>query len=147
MAKSHVWMRLNFDKKWRTMIAIERKLKNQTREAVEATAEGIVNDIRSSWSSVSPSSVGSPPAIVTGNLDSSVVVDPQGRDVLGRFAGKDAEVLFIRVDTSEGANPGDRGNYAMALEDPDYLDRPFLAPALERAGGQFSSNIKRFVRL
>ncbi len=145
MAKSRVWMRLIYDKNWRTMVAIERKLATQTREAVEATVEGIVNDIRSSWSPTSPSAVGSPPAMVTGNLDSSVKADEQGRDLQGRFAGKDAAVMFIRVDTSEGIDPGERGNYAPILELD--LDRPFIAPALERAGGQFTVNIKRFVKL
>lgn len=131
---------------WRTMVRVEDTLKKQVGEGVKATADMIAEDIRSSWSGMSPSARGEAPAVLTGVLDSSVVVDDQGRDSEGRFAGKaDAAVWFIRVDTSENDPGGD--NYAQALEDPGYLDRPFVAPALARAEGYYTSNIKRFVRL
>lgn len=130
---------------FRTMIAVEAKLKQQVGEAVRATAEEIVDDIRKNWSATSPSAVGSPPAVVTGLLDSSVMVEDQGRDEKGRFKGDDATVYYIHVDTAEGEPNG--YNYAMALEDPAYLDRPFLAPALLAAEGYYTSNIQRFVRL
>lgn len=132
---------------WRTMVRIEARLKEQAREAVEEACQALVRDIRSNWSLSSPSRRGEAPAVVTGNLDSSVVVDENGRDLLGRFAGKDSVVMFVRVDTSEGANPGDRGNYAPALEDEDYLDRPFINPAIERVGGEYPAIFKRIVKL
>lgn len=114
--------------------------------AAEDTANAIVADIRSSWSATRQAAgSGTAPAMDTGNLDSSVKVDRQGRDELGRFAGKDAAVRFIRVNTAEGSNPGRRGNYAMALEDPDYYNLPFIAPALERSGDLFLTIIKREV--
>lgn len=128
------------------MIRVERDLKKQVNEAVRATADAIVEDIRSSWSGMSPSSWGSAPAIVTGLLDNSIVVDDQSRSPTGQFAkSSDMEVWYIRADTAGGEPHG--YNYAMALEDPDYLNRPFLAPAMERAAGYYTSNIKRFVRL
>lgn len=139
---------LNFRERdnWRTMVRIERDLEDGVEKAVQTTAEEIVADIRSNWSAVAPSVQGNPPAIRSGVLDRSVVADKQGRDLLGHFsANKDAKVWFVRVDTAPN---DDRGyNYAPALEDPDYLDRPFLSSALERAAGYYTSNIKRFVRL
>lgn len=131
---------------FKTMLKIEAKLYEQVGEGVLDTANAIVADIRSAWSGSSPSARGSAPAVVTGLLDSSVKVDEQGRDLLGRFTNPDnAQVRYIRVDTEDG-EPGGY-NYAEALEDPNYLDRPFLAPALERAAGYYAANLKRFVRL
>lgn len=132
---------------WRTMVKVEDTLARQVGEGVRNTAEGIVADIRSSWSATRQTAgSGTPPAIDSGVLDASVVVDDQGRDEGGRFASsKDAKVFYIRVDTSDN-DPGGY-NYAQVLEDPDAYNLPFLAPALLRAEGYFASNIKRFVRL
>lgn len=132
---------------WKTMIRVEDKLKKQVGEGVKATAQAIVEDIRSSWSgSRQTAGSGTPPAIDSGVLDNSIFVDDQGRDTEGRFANKDsAEVWYIRVDTAEN-DPGGY-NYAEALEDPEYYNLPFIAPALKRAEGYYASNIKRFVRL
>lgn len=131
---------------WRTMIRVEEKILDRVGEGVKATAEAIVEDIRSSWSGSAPSAQGNPPAIRSGVLDESVVVEDQGRGDGGRFASnKNAIAYYIHVDTAE--NDPEGYNYAMALEDPDYLDRPFLAPALKRAQGYFATNIARFARL
>jgi len=132
---------------WRTMVRVEDTLQKQVGEGVKATAEAIVEDIRSSWSgSKQKAGSGNPPAIDTGVLDSSIMVDDQGRDTEGHFANNaNAEVWYVRVDTAEN-DPGGY-NYAQALEDPDYYNLPFIAPALIRAEGYFASNIKRFVRL
>lgn len=130
---------------WRTMIAVEKKVEKGASEGARETAEAIVADIQSSWSGSSPSAYGTAPAYLTGVLDSSVVVEDQGRDEGGRFASKDAELFYITVNTADNDDRGQ--NYAMALEDPEYLNRPFLAPALKRAEGYFTSNIRRFTRL
>lgn len=130
---------------WRTMIRVEAAIEKQVAEGVRATADAIVADIRSSWSAYAPSSRGNPPAIRTGVLDASIEVAEQGRDLAGRFAGKNSVAYYIKADTADNDPRG--YNYAQALEDPDYLDRPFLAPAMLRAEGYFTSNIKRFVRL
>ncbi len=130
---------------WRTMIRVEKKVEDGAAQGSRATAEAIIADIQSSWSGSSPSARGTAPAYLTGVLNDSVVMETQGRDDGGRFAGKDAELFYIKVDTSDNDPNGD--NYAQALEDPDYLDRPFLAPALERAEGYYTSNLKRFIRL
>lgn len=132
---------------WRTMVRVEDKILGQVGEGVKATAEAIVEDIRSSWSGThQKAGSGNPPAIDTRVLDPSVMVDEQGRDSEGRFANNaNAAVWYIRVDTAEN-DPGGY-NYAQALEDPEYYDLPFLAPALQRAEGYFASNIQRFTRL
>lgn len=132
---------------WATMVRVEDTLKRQLGDAVKFTADAIAADIMDSWSATHQTvRSGSPPAIDSGVLNDSIVVDDQGRNDTGQFANKDmASVWYIRVDTSDN-DPGGY-NYAQVLEDPDAYDLPFIAPALERAEGYYTSNIKRFVRL
>lgn len=132
---------------WRTLVRVQKKFEDGIDEATAATAEQIVADIRSNWSATQQHvGDGNPPAKDSTNLDTSITVETQGRDELGRFAKDGGTVRFIRVNTLDGDYPNGY-NYAMALEDPAYYDLPFLAPALERADGTYSANIKRFVRL
>lgn len=126
-----------------SVIKFTGKVESRTAELIAEVAEAIVADIRSSWSGSSPSAKGHAPAVVTGNLDTSIFVERTGRDVMGRFARDDkASLRFIRIDTTRGQSPTyttrggvqkSRGQYGMALEDPAYLNRPYLAPALDRA--------------
>lgn len=140
-------LKLKVKDNWRTMIRVEDTLNRQVGEGVKATADAIVADIRQNWSAVRQTrGSGTPPAMDTEVLDRSVVVDDQGRNETGQFAGRDmAATWYIRVDTAENDPQG--YNYAQALEDPQYYNLPFLAPAMLRAEGYFTSNIKRFVRL
>lgn len=133
---------------WRTMVKIEKQVADGSGQGCKDTTDQVVADIKSNWSAVAPSAYGTPPAIRTGNLDSAVKVESTGRDELGRFASNpDAKAWFIQVNTEDGDNPGERGNYAAALEDEGYLNRQFLSPALERAFGTFTTNIKNAVDL
>lgn len=134
---------VNKDPNWREMIRVEMNINNSSGVAVRAVADALAADIRSNWSSTSPSAVGSAPAVVTGNLDSSVQVDPQGRDTSGRFASE-AKVMFVRVDTSMGDNPDGRGNYSVALE--EQLDRPFTQPAIDRMQSMAPAIFKRIIK-
>jgi hypothetical protein len=119
-------------------IRAERKALRVADATTREIAQYIVEDIRSSWSAQSPSNVGSPPAVDTGNLDSSVKLERTGRDERGRFANAaNTAVHFVRIDTTQGSNPGGRGQYAAALEDPDYFNRPYMRPAVERAAEHF----------
>lgn len=136
---------VNKDPQWRTMIRVEENIDRSTKEGVRVSAEALVADIRSNWSSSSPSAKGNAPAVVTGNLDSSVQLDEQKRDTSGRFSA-DAHVMFVRVDTSMGDNPMDRGNYAPALEDEGFLNRPFIQPAIDRMEGIFPEIMRRIVK-
>lgn len=133
---------------YRALIRIERNVTTSTEEFGQMAAEWLANDIRSSWSLTSPSSPGDPPAKVTWNLDSSVQTNFQGRDLSGRFTGKDQRVLwFVSVDTTEGIQPGNRGGYAQALEmGTDRMRaRPFMMPAIERLSATFGVMAKRTI--
>lgn len=120
---------------YRTLIRIERNVEKQSHDFLDKMGQWIVGDIRANWSSVSPSEAGQAPAKQTGNLDSSLQVEERYRTG-GRFASAEtAATIFIRVNTAEGKDPRNRGNYAQALETGTYkmAARPFLNPALERA--------------
>jgi hypothetical protein len=119
------------------MDRLEARLPGRLESSVREAAEALAADIRSNWSASSPSSPGNPPAIDTGNLDSAVRAEPTGRDVLGRFARtSDAAVWFVRIATSEGDDPRNRGEYGTILE---YgLNRPFVEPAVDRLAGVYS---------
>lgn len=138
-------LKLRSKDNWRFMAKIEAKIERGVEAGVKDTVDAVVADIRSSWSPTAPSSWGNPPAVRSGVLDRSVKADRQGRDLLGRFASlTNSTVWFIHADT---ADEDPRGyNYGMALEDENYLNRPFLSTALERAGLYFTTNIKKRVK-
>lgn len=138
---SNVTMRLISKDNWRTMVKVEAALLQGLDVAVETMAQMVKADIQSSWSGSSPSAIGSPPAVVTGVLNDGILVEKTGRNSKGQFA-KDGAVRFIQFDTSASGD----GQYASALEDEGYLDRPFIAPALERASDAFGGVIKTSVR-
>lgn len=126
---------------YRSLFRLERKVEEQSSELVTFAANWLVNDIRTSWSPTAQTQgSGNPPAIKTGNLDSSVIAE-QGRDVLGRFAA----ARVVRVDTEAGMNPQGRGNYAQVLE--FKYDLPFFQPAVDRLEAVYPSLAKRFIRL
>lgn len=128
------------------MVRVTENIDAQTKAGVQAAADALVADIKSNWSATSPSTWGEAPAKDTKNLDSSIKVDEQKRDTSGRFSA-DAHVLFVRMDTSQGDNPNGRGNYAQALEDPDYIyNRPFIQPAIDRMEGLFPEIMKRMYK-
>lgn len=85
--------------------------------------------------------------MVTGNLDSSILVEEQGRNAGGRFGGADAFYRYIRIDTSQGDDPQGRGGYSQALEDESYLDRPFVEPAMDRLSDIFPEMAKRKIKV
>jgi len=120
-------------------------MKKKSEGLTRKGAEALRKDIRDNWSSHSPSPLHSPPAVVTGNLDSSVIVEKVGRDILGRYADrKNTSVHFVHINTEDGKNPGSRGNYAEALE--KKYQRPFIEPAVERLRADFPRLAKRELR-
>ena len=80
--------------------------------------EGGRDDIRASWSPVSPSSPGQPPAIDTGELDASMEAD---RSQVKSFTG------YIRANAEHGA-PLEFG--ASHME-----PRPFMRPWVHKQSG------------
>ena len=122
----------------------ERKVVKGVELGIHEVAEQLVGDIREHWSTQSPSSPGSPPAIRTGNLDQSIFIEKTGRDEKGRFQSKrNARVIFVKVDTTKGPKSGGREEYGTKLE--DEMDREYLAPAAERVSGKLGVSIKRHV--
>lgn len=114
----------------RKLNKIDREIPLRVNSITKQAAEAVVNDIRSSWSPISPSLPGNPPAVVTGRLDRSIEAIPSGRDVLGRFAGKDSTGWSVRAGMPDAPHAG-------ILEPPGSLNRPYFEPALERMAKQF----------
>lgn len=121
---------------------MERDVPPRVNAAVKGAAEALAQDIMDNWSPNSPSPEGQPPAIKTGNLDSSVKVEPTGRDEQGRFATTaDAKVWFVQIKTSEGDDPQGRGEYAGIVEEKN--NRPYVEPAIARVRAVFSHFFRR----
>lgn len=130
---------------YRNLTRIERNVEESTGEFLRDAAQWLVNDIRSNWSARSPSSRGNPPAVVTGNLDSSVVAESTGRDGGGRFSNTVSAIRwYVRVDTSKGVDPRNRGGYGGVLE--NALNRPYFAPAVERLEAIYETLAKRYIQ-
>jgi hypothetical protein len=102
---------------------LDKQLPGSVDACTFNVASAIVEKIHQNWSENSPSAPGQPPAVVTGNLDRSVIIEKQGRSFGGQFAsGKDASMWIIRI----GAE------YAGILEEgsTQMLARPFVLPAV-----------------
>lgn len=128
-----------------SLVRIERNVARTTGEFLKHAAEWLRNDIRSHWSTRSPSGVGNSPAVVTGNLDSAIFVEQTGRTSGGQFATNDnAMTWFVRVDTARGINPDGRGGYSQALEYD--LNRPFMQPAVDRLKSVYERLAKRYIK-
>lgn len=141
---------INRDGDFRTMVRVTKAVEDGTMVGVRDACNMLIKDIRSNWSSVSPSPVGSAPASkaagadTTGNLDSSILLDEQKRDTSGRFS-RDAIVMFVRADTTEGIDPQGRGNYTQAVQEKN--DRPFMQPAIDRMADEYMRILQRSIRI
>lgn len=141
------------DKFYASVLKFERRITERSGEFVKFAAEWLVSDIRTHWSMKSPSTAGHPPAVDTGNLDSSVKADGTGRTG-GRFASTpDATRWYVRIDTANGADPQGRGGYSQALEKgatlnngSTLLPRPFMKPAVERLKAVYPDLAKRIIK-
>lgn len=125
---------IRYDHKFRGIAEIERKVLEEAAMGAYETAEAIKNYVRDNWSPPPPpSALGDPPAVRTGNLDSSIFID-RVRNTKGQFAksGEDFTAVRLTVDTTKGKDPMGRGQYAEAVS--VYNDRPFLEPAADEIG-------------
>lgn len=131
------------DKFFRTLTAIEHQVEDGAAEGAKEAAEAIATFIKSHWSPNSPSNKGDPPAIDTGNLDSSILVAPSTRSLRsGRFAKK-GTVWEVTANTQDGqVEHKTKYNYTQALEDPSHTDRPFFAAAVETVAQDYPQYIK-----
>ena len=116
---------------------IDRILTDKLNYLIEESATWAGDRITSSWSANSPSAIGSPPAIVTGELNNNVTVNKR------RDLEHDGVTPFsINVDT----------DYAEPLETDTYnppvsYNRPFFLPVIEELENVFPMKIERIVRL
>lgn len=117
---------------YRTTAALEDHVEAGSEKFAKEGAETLAAYIQAHWSASSPSPVGAAPAVETGNLDSSIIVRSGSRSVRsGRFASKNS-VWSVTADTQDGSVQGKtKYNYAQALEDTSYHNRPFFIPAVE----------------
>jgi hypothetical protein len=137
---------IRYDHKFRGIASIERKVLLEAGVGAYETAQAIKRYIRDNWSPPPPpSAVGDPPAVRTGNLDSSLFIE-RVRNVKGQFAknGESYTAVVLTADTLRGNSPNGRTQYAEAVE--LYNNRPFLEPAVEEIGEQLMEAImeKRF---
>jgi hypothetical protein len=102
---------------------LDRQVERRIDGSVKKLTTAIVDHMRSNWSPNVPSFPGQPPAVRTGDLDSSMQIE-QGRGMAGRF-GKSYIIKFTDPATA-------------ALEfgyPPNNLaPRPFIRPAMEYYG-------------
>src|SRR5690606_21177708 len=128
-------MKMRFKTDLRLLDRKEQDVKRNAQAGAREAADLVKTVIKRNWSKASPSSEGQPPAVDTGKLDGSIFIEKQGRDVLGRFAGKDAAVYHVTIDTVRGPNPDKTTQYAAALDDQDgKLNRPFVDRAVDEVG-------------
>ena len=112
----------------------EKRMAKAASAGTMQVAEAVVKHIEANWSSTSPSDRGAAPAKVSGKLERSVRL--QARDTGGRFSvGGD-----IKSTTIQYTAP-----YAGKLEG-DYLDRPFLEPALRAISSNMGMIFTKEVR-
>lgn len=95
-------------------------------------AAAVVDDVNKNWWPTSPSPPhGNPPAKVSGDLESSVVIGAP-RDTKGRFAGSRGATMVVIEYTEEYA----------AVHELGF--RPFLEPAIDRANGVMVEEFKKW---
>jgi HK97 gp10 family phage protein len=114
---------------------IDKLLKRVDKNAeriVDEAGDDVAADIRRSWSTSSPSSPGSPPAVVTGELDRSVVAIPEHSMSTGRKRN------YIRA-MAKHASHLEYGTRKMAA-------RPFMRPAMHRARKKYRGRFKGLLR-
>ncbi len=126
-------------KDMRNMDILDKVVPHNANMSTRDAAESLRDDLRSHWSPNSPSTPGESPAIKTGHLDSSIVVESQSRNLLGQFAGGEGSIHVVRIEAG----------YAKDLEHgtTKMLPRPFVLPAVMRMYEGFTSFFKDVVSL
>lgn len=111
-------------------------LPGRVQSTVFDVGEAVIADIQSHWYPTSPSPRGSAPAVVSGELSDSIHLEATGRTGSGKFtASENASMALIKIDAAHGG-----------ILESDYLDRPFLEPALDRIAPMFPTFFERLLR-
>lgn len=132
-SQSSIKVRMKLDKA--KLDAIYSKSPEVADMATKDAADWVISYIKEHWSSSSPSSPGSPPAKLTGDLERSLAAERRG--ARGRFVGRGGDVTewAVRADIV----------YAAALEfgkvnaPNTILPRPFMRPAVEALRQRYST--------
>lgn len=119
-------------------IMLEDKARKGAQGAVDAAADSLVEDIKSSWSPVAPSSPGASPAVVTGELNDSIIAG-QGRNARGQFTSGDSVIKLVRAGAPH-APLLEGGTYKMS-------PRPFMRPAVTRLRSTYPEIAKDYIVL
>lgn len=116
---------------------LERVVDHNTQVTTRNLAEMLVDDVNANWSGESPSLPYDPPAVVSGELSNSIEIESQGRDLLGRFTGKDGAIQIVRI----------RADYGQIQEfgSRKQLPRPFMRPAIERLADRVPDEFKNLI--
>ena len=139
-------------KKWSGLIKLENRVEKGSTEFVKRAGEWLVNDIRKSWSSPSPSAPNTSPAIDSGNLDDAIenaLADGRYRDDGGKFASSSSAKTFtFQFAAQNGQGYHGRGEYIQALEygRVGAEPRPFVDPAMQRLKRAFPSLARQYIR-
>jgi len=112
----------------RKVYYLDKSVLEKAGVSAREAANALARDIRSSWSPHSPSEPGSPPAVVTGELDQSIKVT--SRDAQGRHTtSKNAVAAAVEVHAMHG--------YFLEEGTRKLEPRPFFEPAIWRLEGTF----------
>jgi hypothetical protein len=115
-------IKIHITKNLKGLDVMEHVIPGRIDNSSKGLAEDMAQIMHESWSPDAPSAPGSPPAVVTGNLDKSIQVERQGRDLEGKFvSGKNAAKWAVIVGEKYGATLEHGGG--------NILPRPFVLPA------------------
>lgn len=139
-------MRMYEKSNWRNMASVVAKYQEANDSAAKEMAEAMVVDIKNNWG------VDGAPEKDSGNLDSSVQVNPHARDDAGRFTQSDSKAIyFVTANAPDGNAYHGRGNYSRALEEGwsnDYSSGgpfPFMQNSVDRMTALYPGIFKRKV--
>lgn len=104
--------------------------KKTLASVLNGVAQGVVNDMRASWTPNGPSQWGEAPAVKTGRLDRGFRVMTLSGSWLSFAAGQ----INGSVGNTTAVGIFNVMPYSTKLEDPSLMNRPYVAPSLERAG-------------
>jgi hypothetical protein len=102
---------------------LDKTFPSAVDKSTHDVAMAIADRIHGGWSENSPASPDTPPAVVTGNLDRSVIVERQGRALGGQFSSGNNTSMWLLTIGAPYAGILEHGSVAM-------LPHPFVLPAV-----------------
>lgn len=134
----------------------EQKLLTKAGIFAKDIAEAHIEDARANWSSYPPSTPGRPPAMRSGNLDSSPYIEYRAGGALftRMFSNvasnpEDFPIAIVNWDTTKGSyEPENKRGYAGYLETGTVKmkRRPFVRASLRRIRELMKAEAKRILK-